>query len=116
MGPRGSGVVSLARRIAARKRARSSTWPSSAFAAAVIQRPALYITAVKYAGGFLPLASASVRKVWLAGGGGGGTQIFWTTRPPASSKTRWKPPLHSWPKGLSMATTATRRYLRVLAA
>ena len=45
-----------------------------------------------------------------------GAQIFWTTLPPASSKTRWKPPMHSWPNGLSMAMATTRLYLRVFAA
>ncbi len=45
-----------------------------------------------------------------------GTQSFWTTLPPLSSNTRWKPPISSWPKALSMAMTATRRYLSVLAA
>ena len=45
-----------------------------------------------------------------------GAQIFCTTRPPASSNTRWKPPTPSWPKLLSMAIAATRRYLSVRAA
>jgi len=45
-----------------------------------------------------------------------GTQIFWTTRPPWSSKTRWKPPICSWPNGLSMAIATTRLYFSVRAA
>ncbi len=45
-----------------------------------------------------------------------GTQIFWTTRPPWSSNTRWKPPICSWPNGLSIATVTTLLYLSTRAA
>ena len=45
-----------------------------------------------------------------------GTQIFCTTRPPPSSNTFWKPPICSWPNGLSIAMTATFLYLSTRAA
>ena len=45
-----------------------------------------------------------------------GTHVFCATRPPASSNTRWKPPMPSWPNGLSIAMAATFLYLSVFAA
>src|SRR6185436_17358101 len=67
MGPRGSSTVSLAFLMAARKRSRSSTFPSTIFAASATHRPALYMIAVKYAGVRPTLASASFMYVRLAG-------------------------------------------------